>query len=142
GEFGNNPSDDDTLLPRHYTLQDRYLLGGALWLWKENANDTNPNFFWGVYGPPFGPGTPQPKRVLLTARATPMATAGTLESVSYGPYERAFAVRGAAARVRCGDRAHATVLWVPPRVRIAASGARLEVFRRPSGREVYAYPNG
>ena len=142
GEFGNNPSDDDTLLRQHYTLQDRYLLGGALWLWKENANDTNPNFFWGVYGPPFGRGTPQPKRVLLTSRATPMATAGELQGVSYSPSGRTFEVRGQAKRVRCGDRLHATVVWVPRRVKIVASGARLEVFRRGAAREVYAYPNG
>jgi endoglycosylceramidase len=142
GEFGNNPSDDDTLLPQHYTLQDRYLLGGALWLWKENQNDTNPNAFWGVYGPPFGPGTPQPKRVLLTSRATPMATAGTLESVNYSPDKGTFAVHGQAKRVRCGDRAHATLLWVPLHVRVAGAGARLEVFRRRYGQDVYAYPDG
>jgi endoglycosylceramidase len=142
GEFGNNPTDDDTLLRQHYALQDTHLLGGALWLWKENANDTNPNFFWGVYGPPFGRGKAQPKRVLLTARATPMATAGELESVRYSPSAHTFDIRARAKRVRCGDRRHATVLWVPPGAGIAASGARLEVFRRPAGREVYAYPNG
>jgi hypothetical protein len=142
GEFGNNPSDDDTLLRQHYTLQDRYLLGGALWLWKENANDIDPSFFWGVYGPPFGRGTPQPKRVLLTSRATPMATAGELRGVNYSPSGRTFEVRGQAKRVSCGDRRHATVLWLPARVKLAASGARLEVFRRGAAREVYAYPNG
>ena len=142
GEFGNNPSDDGTLLPQHYTLQDKYLLGGALWLWKENANDTNPNFFWGVYGPPFGRGKPQPRRVLITSRATPMATAGELQSVSYSPAGHSFEVRGQAKRVRCGDRKHATVLWLPPRVAIAADGARVEVFARRAGREVYAYPDG
>jgi endoglycosylceramidase len=142
GEFGNNPVDDDTLLRQHYALQDRYLLGGTLWLWKENANDTNPDFFWGVYGPPFGRGTPQPKRLLYTARATPLATAGTLQRVSYAPHGRTFEVRGQAKRVACGDRRHATVLWVPDGVRLAADGARLEVFRRGAGREVYAYPDG
>src|SRR5207244_13299677 len=108
GEFGNNPQDDDTLLKTSLQLQDKYALGGTLWLWKENRNDTNPNAFWGVYGPPFGPGTPQPTRVLLTSRATPMATAGTLESINYKPYKRTFEVRGQAKRVRCGDRVHAT----------------------------------
>jgi hypothetical protein len=145
GEFGNNPSDDGTLLPQHYTLQDRYLLGGALWLWKENANDTNPNFFWGVYGPPFGRGTPQGKRVLLTSRATPLATAGELRDVSYSPSGRDFAVHATAGHVRCGDRAHATVVFVPANVRrtLVAEGARLQVFDRGGGsREVYAYPKG
>jgi endoglycosylceramidase len=142
GEFGNNPSDDDTLLRQHFRLQDDYLLGGALWLWKENANDIDPTFFWGVYGPPFGRGTPQPKRILLTSRATPMATAGVLRSIDYAPYKRTFDVRASAKRVRCGDRRHATVLWVPKQGGIAATGARLEVFRRAGGREVYVYPNG
>ena len=45
-------------------------------------------------------------------------------------------------RVRCGDRVHATLLWVPLHVRVAAGGARLEVFRRRYGQDVYAYPDG
>ena len=144
GEFGNNPSDDNTLLPEHYTLQDKYLLGGALWLWKENANDTNASFFWGVYGPPFGRGTPQRKRILLTSRATPLTTAGTLLSVRYSPSGRSFDIRGISRRVRKGDRRRATVVFVPKNVvgRIRARGARLKVFRRAGAREVYAYPKG
>jgi hypothetical protein len=71
-----------------------------------------------------------------------MATAGTLESVSYRPYKQTFAVHGRADRVRCGDRAHATLLWVPLHVRVAATGARLDVFRRRYGQDVYAYPDG
>src|SRR5439155_24156987 len=116
GEFGNNPSDDNTLLPQHYTLQDKYLLGGALWLWKENANDTNPDFFWGVYGPPFGPGKPQRGRILLTSRATPMATAGELQSIQYDTAGRSFDIRADSNRVACGDMARATALFVPPAV--------------------------
>jgi hypothetical protein len=66
-----------------------------------------------------------------------------LKSVAYAPKARTFDIRGHAKRVSCGDRRHATVVWVPPRVRhIAVTGARTELFRRPSGRELYVYPNG
>src|SRR5256885_12511884 len=133
---GTSLSGADTFLRKHNMLESRYVLVGALCLWKENKSDTNPNAFWGVYGRPFGPGTPQPKRVLLTSRATPMATAGTLESVSYSPYKHKFEVRGQAKRVRCGDRVHATLLWVPLHVRVPAAGARLDVFRRTYGQDV------
>jgi endoglycosylceramidase len=143
GEFGNNPSDDDTLLPEHYALQDVYLLGGALWLWKENANDTNPSFFWGVYGPPFGRGVPQRKRVLLTARATPIATAGDLSDVSYAPHRRRFDIHAVAPkRVSCSDRRHATVVFVPRHVRFRTNNARLRAFKRAGGRDVYVFPDG
>ncbi|MEA2368196.1 MAG: hypothetical protein QOH38_914 [Thermoleophilaceae bacterium] len=143
GEFGNNPSDDKTLLRQHYSLQDQNLIGGALWLWKENANDIDPTFFWGVYGPPFGKGKPSPKRILLTSRVTPLATAGTLEAVRYSPGARSFEIRGTSKRVPCGRRKRATVIFVPHRVRrIRASGARLRIVRRGRAREVYAFPNG
>ena len=146
GEFGNSPHDDDTILRTHYTLQDKYLLGGALWLWKENANDINGSVFWGVYGKPFGLGTPQPKRVLLTSRATPMAAAGTIDSVYYGAGEgNDFDIRGEASRtVGCGDLAHATVLFVPRAAGapVVAEGASIDVFNRSGSREVYVYPYG
>ena len=58
GEFGCDPSDTQTILSAHYREQDALGLGGAMWLWKENANDVNRTVFWGVYGPPFGSGTP------------------------------------------------------------------------------------
>ena len=144
GEFGNNPADDDTLLRQHYELQDRYGVPGALWLWKENANDTNPNAFWGIYGPPFGAGTLQPKRVAYTARAYPLFLDGDLRSMSYLPVSHGFDLRAArASTVRCGDRAHATLLFVPAAARapIAAEGARVDVFARGDGsREAYVYP--
>jgi hypothetical protein len=71
------------VLRAHYLEQDEFGLGGALWLWKENANDTNPSVFWGVYGPPFGPGVPQPERIRLTSRAYPLYLAGNLRRLSY-----------------------------------------------------------
>jgi endoglycosylceramidase len=144
GEFGNNPQDDDTLLKTSYELQDRYALGGALWLWKENQNDTNPSAFWGVYGPPFGRGTPQPKRISLTSRAYPLYTAGRLDGMSYQPAGGAFDIRADSPRVRCGDRAHAALVFVPSAYTgpIAAEHARVQVFDRDGAREAYVYPDG
>jgi endoglycosylceramidase len=145
GEFGNNPSDDDTILRTHYELQDQFGLGGSLWLWKENANDTNPSFFWGVYGPPFGTGTPQPKRIAYTARAYPLYVAGNLQQLRYTPADHSFEMQASSHRVRCGDTAHATLVFLPPGLTapIVAQGARLAVFSRGDGaREAYVYPNG
>ncbi|MFL5886301.1 MAG: glycoside hydrolase family 5 protein, partial [Thermoleophilaceae bacterium] len=144
GEFGNNPQDDDTLLKTSYELQDKYGLAGTLWLWKENRNDTNPDAFWGVYGPPFGQGTPQPKRIALTSRAFPLYLAGQLDSMSNDTASGGFDIRAQSKRVACGDRAHATLLFVPHAYSgpVAAEHARVEVFDRDGSREAYVYPDG
>src|SRR5207302_7126223 len=121
GEFGNNPADDNTLLRTSYELQDRYGLGGTLWLWKENANDINRAVFWGVYGPPFPPGTPQPARIKLTSRPYPLYTAGELESMSYDPDSGTFSMRARSPAISLGSSDRATVLVLPP-----SFGARSE----------------
>ncbi|TMK40280.1 MAG: glycoside hydrolase family 5 protein [Actinobacteria bacterium] len=144
GEFGNNPADDETILRNHYALQDKDGLGGTLWLWKENANDVNATVFWGIYGPPFGPGAPQPKRIKFVDRAYPLATAGTLQSLSYDPDHSGFDLRASSGPVSCGDRAHATLVFVPAGApgEIRADGAAVEVFSRGPAREAYVYPDG
>jgi hypothetical protein len=145
GEFGNNPENDDTLLRTSYELQDRYALGGALWLWKENANDVNRAVFWGVYGPPFPPGTPQPKRILYTSRAFPLYTAGDLTSFTYNPSSASFALRADSPPVTPGARNLATVIFIPKAVTasIAATGARLQTVVQPDGTRIsYAWPLG
>jgi endoglycosylceramidase len=144
GEFGNSPQDDDTLLTTSYRLQDTYAISGTLWLWKENRNDTNPDAFWGVYGPPFGQGTPQLKRIALTSRAFPLYTAGKLTSMSYDPAAGSFDVHATSPRVECGDRDHATLLFVPRAYGgpISAEHARVDSFDRDGSREAYVYPDG
>jgi endoglycosylceramidase len=144
GEFGNSPADDDTLLTTSYRLQDKFGVGGAIWLWKENANDVNKAVNWSVYGPPFGRGRPNRKRVGLAARAYPLALAGDLESMSYDPASHAFDIRARAGAVRCRDRGRATVLWVPSmlRRRVAATHARVQSVRVKGGRQLYVYPDG
>jgi endoglycosylceramidase len=145
GEFGNNPSDDSTLLRASYELQDRYGIGGALWLWKENANDINRAVFWGVYGPPFPPGTPQPLRISYTSRAFPLFTAGDLTSFSYDASSASFDLRAQSPPVPPRSRARATVIFIPRAVTgaVAATGARLRTLSRGDGSRVaYVWPTG
>jgi endoglycosylceramidase len=145
GEFGNNPSDDNTVLRLSYELQDRFGLGGALWLWKENANDVNRAVFWGVYGPPFPPGTPQPLRLFYTSRAFPIFTAGDEKSFAFDPSAASFDLQAQSPPVAPGARTRATTIFLPSSVsaRIAATGAKLRVRSRPDGsRIVYAWPLG
>jgi endoglycosylceramidase len=138
GEFGSNPSDDRTVLSAHYQLQDQFGLGGALWVWKENGS-------WGVYGPPYGAGVPQPERIQLTSRAYPIYTAGTLGKLSYDAGTGRFLMQGSSTAIASGDGAHATVVYVPSSVpgRVQVSGAHVSVTRRSDGsRLVYVYPTG
>ena len=131
GEFGANPADTSTVLTAHYSEQDAFGLGGALWLWKENANDTNPTVFWGVYGPPFGPGVPQPARIRLTSRAYPLYLAGNLTQPELRRRERIAAAErelsAGCARRHC--RSDGPVhpqhrLGHAPRLRRTIAGAR------------------
>jgi hypothetical protein len=145
GEYGNNPENDSTLLRTSLELQDRYALGGALWLWKENANDVNRSVFWGVYGPPFPPGTLQTSRVFYTSRAYPIYTAGHVLSFGYDPAGARFELRAESSPVPNGNRQRATVIFIPSTATasVAASGARVRtVARRGGGRLAYAWPTG
>jgi endoglycosylceramidase len=145
GEFGNNPSDDSTIMRTSYELQDLYGLGGALWLWKENANDINRAVFWGVYGPPFPPGTPVPSRVMYTSRAFPLYTAGDLKSFAYDPSAASFDLRAESPPVPPGARSRATTVFLPSAVTasVAATGALLRTVSQTDGsRTVYAWPTG
>jgi endoglycosylceramidase len=145
GEFGNNPSDDATLLRTSYELQDLYGLGGALWLWKENANDINRAVFWGVYGPPFPPGTPQASRILYTSRAFPLYTAGDLRSFAYDPTSASFDLHAESPPVLQSGRSSATVIFLPSAVTasVSATGARVRTVAQSNGsRTVYAWPTG
>jgi endoglycosylceramidase len=145
GEFGNNPSDDNTVLRTSYELQDHYGLGGALWLWKENANDVNRAVFWGIYGPPFPPGTAQPQRIFYTSRAFPLYTAGAMESFAYDPSSASFDLHAESPPVPSRARNQATVIFVPRAVgaRIAATGAHVRTVSRADGNRIaYAWPTG
>jgi endoglycosylceramidase len=145
GEFGNNPENDNTLLKTSYELQDHFGLGGALWLWTENANDVNRAVFWGVFGPPFPPGTAQALRVFYTSRAYPLYTAGTLEGFAYDPAAASFDMKAQSPAVTPGVRALATVIFVPRSVtaNVVAAGASVRTVQHVDGsRTVYAWPLG
>ncbi|HEX2016262.1 MAG TPA: cellulase family glycosylhydrolase [Solirubrobacteraceae bacterium] len=136
GEFGNSPSDDNTILRRSYALQDQYGVSSELWLWKED--------FWGVFGKPFGPGTPQPGRLKYVDRAYPLAIAGDLRSLYYDPDRRMLDLTATSPAVTPGERSRATVVFVPEGSPgdILAQGARVEVRDRGAAREAFVYPTG
>ncbi len=145
GEFGSDPADTNTVLRAHFVQQDAFGLSSALWLWKENANDINPKAFWGVYGPPFGPGVPQPDRIRLTSRIYPLLTAGDLRSLSYDPASGRFAMRASSRPIALRSVARATVVFIPGTVHggVHVHGARLVVVRRSGGgRLAYVFPSG
>jgi endoglycosylceramidase len=145
GEFGNNPENDGTLLKSSYELQDRFGVGGTLWLWKENANDVNRAVFWGVYGPPFPPGEARASRIFYTSRAYPLYTAGNLKAFAYDPAAATFGLEAESPAVSRLSRSLATVIFVPRAVTapVAATGAKLHTVSNADGsRTVYAWPLG
>jgi endoglycosylceramidase len=139
GEFGNGVPDDETILRAHYDYEDGLGIGSSLWVWK--ADETSG---FSVYHGPFGVGSPFPSRVKFTSRAYPLFTAGTLRSLKYEPNTGAFQVDATSAGVACGDRDHATVLFVPAvsKGSVVAQGADVETVEVPGGRVAYAYPRG
>ncbi|HEX8977605.1 MAG TPA: cellulase family glycosylhydrolase [Solirubrobacteraceae bacterium] len=144
GEFGSNPADTATVLTAHYREQDVFGLGGSLWLWKENANDINSHAFWGVYGPPFGPGVPQRDRIRLTSRTYPLYTAGNLQRLTYDATTGRFRMLATARPVPFGDASRATVLFIsgPSRSRVRVRGARVRLIRLGRAREALVFPRG
>ena len=148
GEFGGSPQGDKTVLAQHYAQQEKRLIGGTMWLWKENANDTAPDTFWGIYGPPFWGkavrGIPQPKRVLRTSRVYPVLTAGTLLSAVSNPFAGTATVVATSPRTATGDRSGATLVEVPTvfHGRIVVRGAHYDVVNRGGDREIWVDPEG
>lgn len=147
GEFGGSPATDTTVLAQQYAQQEWHLLGGTMWLWKENANDTAPDTFWGVYGPPFAGksvrGAPQPKRVHWTSRVYPVLTAGTLLRATSDPFAGTAEVLATSRRAALRDQ-QATLVEIPSVFRggISVTGASYTVIRRGVDREVWLYPRG
>jgi endoglycosylceramidase len=148
GEFGGPPAEDKTILAKHYAQQEARRIGGTMWLWKENANDSIANTFWGVYGPPFSGadrrGRPQPERVHMTSRVYPIVTAGSLLRTTSNPFAGTATIVATSHRIGDHDRRHATLVDVPKmfRGRIIVRNARCHVVNRSGAREVWIYPNG
>ena len=148
GEYGGPPASDETVLAQHFAEQERLRIGGTMWLWKENANDTAPDTFWGIYGPPFTGknirGAPQPKRVHRTSRVYPVLTAGTLLHATSNPFAGTARVVATSPKVAIGDRNRAALIEVPAvfHGRILVRGAHYDVQSRGTDREVWLYPRG
>lgn len=139
GEFGALVSTDATILAAHYREQDRWGLGGTLWVWKAptSAQDS-------VLHGPFGPGIAYPSRVLYTQRAYPMTLAGNLTGLAYSPTGHTFRLTASSGPVRGGDLNAASLVWLPPTLTGPAvvTGARSAVITMNGGREVELFPTG
>lgn len=145
GEFGNDVADDDTLLRGHYQYDDQYAIGSALWAWKGLQPASEPHCYCVMQGPAPDDVVTLPSRLKFTARAYPLYTAGTLQSLSYDPDHGGFDLRATAPAVAPGDSAHATLLYVPAAVTapLQVQGAQLQQVERGDGsRDVYVYPAG
>ncbi len=140
-EFGDGPADDGLLLAGQLREQERHLVGGTFWVWKESCALTTT---WGVYdgvfggqadqrcaydrarpasppGPAPGNGCLRPERERLLARPRPRAIDASSDP-AYA-YEDATGLFQLTARARAG--AAETLLFVPRQVRgaVAVSGA-------------------
>lgn len=146
GEFGNNVADDDTLLRDHYTQNDAYAIGSALWNWKVFQPTDSTFCYCDLQGPAPDTLVPFASRRKFSSRVYPLYTAGTLQSLQYDPDTASFDLRASTpTAVDVGDTNHATVLYVPAAVTapISAEGAQLQTIRRDDGaRELYVYPTG
>lgn len=145
GEFGNDVTDDDTLLRGHYQYADSNAIGNALWAWKGLQAIDSTDCYCDIQGPQPDQLYTFPSRLKFSARAYPVYTAGTLQSLSYDPDTPGFDFQASAAAVNPGDADHATLLYVPAAVTapLQAEGALLQVHARGDGaRDVYVYPTG
>jgi endoglycosylceramidase len=118
GEFGNGPDQDATLLMPAYAQMNARGIGGAMWIWRENHNDTNPAQTWSIAGT---------HREVTTARGYPYALSGDLLSLADDPTAHTFSLTYAAGR-------GTTLVFLPP----AESGPLRVTGARASVRQVGA----
>jgi endoglycosylceramidase len=145
GEFGNDVTEDDTLLRGHYQYADANAIGNALWAWKGLQAADSTHCYCDLQGPQPDQLYTFPSRLRFTARAYPQYTAGTLQSLNYDPDQAGFDFQATAPAVSPGDADHATVLYVPAAVTapLQVEGATLDVQPRGDGsRDAYVYPAG
>lgn len=126
GEFGCGPADDRRILDAAYAQMDAQQIGGAMWIWRENHNDTNPAQTWSIEGTP---------REVTTARGYPVALGGTLVSLAENPLTHTFSMQVGSAKGR-------TIVFLPPSESgpLRLIGARAHVRRFGAGRLVQLTP--
>lgn len=98
GEFGNGPAQDRTLLMPAFAQMNARGIGGAMWIWRENHNDTNASQTWSVAGT---------SREVSAARGYPSVLGGRLLSLADDPLAHTF-------RLRIGSAQGETVVFLPP----------------------------
>ncbi|MCW2545337.1 MAG: hypothetical protein JWM40_2889 [Frankiales bacterium] len=126
GEFGNGPAEDRTFLLPAFAQMNARGIGGAMWIWQENHNDTNASQTWSVAGTP---------REVTVARGYPSVIGGRLLSLSDDPLAHTFRLRITAAK-------GATVVFLPPAEsgRLRLTGARATVRMIGRARVVTLHP--
>jgi endoglycosylceramidase len=145
GEFGNDVTDDNTLLRGHYQFADQYAIGDSLWAWKGFQATTSTDCYCDLQGLMPTALSAFPSRIKFSSRAYPLFTAGTLQSMSYDPDDGSFDFQATSAAVSAGDTDHATILYVPVATTAAlqVEGAVLQTVEQGDGsRMVYVYPTG
>ncbi len=145
GEFGNDVTDDDSLLRGHYQYDDQYAIGSTVWAWKGLQATSSTDCYCDLQGPAPTDLVSFPSRRKFTSRVYPVYTAGTLQSLSYDPDSGAFDLQASSPAVSPGDTGHATLLYLPAAAAAVpqAEGAQLRVIERGDGsRDVYVYPSG
>jgi hypothetical protein len=148
GEYGNSAGSDGDLLAHETAAQDRAGVGSTLWAWKANCSPASS--CWSVYAGawPTQNGPLIATRQQFVSRVYPRATEGTLRSFSYDPMSRRFSMSASSARrIRPGDLAHETIVYIPGSVRGAVKvGGRAvldHVVTEPDqSRLGYAAPTG
>ena len=120
------------------------MVGSSLRVWKGYPSDSANGFsvLHGPYGSR-GRGIAFPSRVHFSSRAYPVYTAGRLLALRYRP-ARSFQMRARSPHVPVGDRARATVVFLPLTLRgcLAAMGAQVQPSARSGPRYAYVYPRG
>ncbi|MHB8670188.1 MAG: cellulase family glycosylhydrolase [Acidimicrobiales bacterium] len=158
GEYGDDPSQDASILSAATAAQERARVGSTLWNWNQNcglgsAPPPGPctGQPWGVLAP--DPGSPpahdlgvRPGRSALLARAWPRASTGSLDGWSYDPGPGRHSFSMTATYTADGDGPPA-VVYLPPAATgtVTTSGATgpAQITTEPDGsRLVTTTPSG
>jgi endoglycosylceramidase len=127
GEFGNGPADDRARLMPAFAQMNARGIGGAMWIWRENHNDTNASQTWSIAGT---------AREVTAARGYPAVIGGDLLSLADDPLAHTFALQIGAAKGW-------TVIFLPPAENgpLHATGARATVRQIGQARVVTLHPS-
>ncbi|MGH9307563.1 MAG: cellulase family glycosylhydrolase [Acidimicrobiales bacterium] len=156
-EYGNSASDDNVILRGSTAAQDRHLISSSVYAWKGACNGGTQAgcdaSAWSVYSADAATPPQQnlgllPSRVKFLDRIYPRATAGHLDTFSYNPDNRSFAMSAhGSLPVAPGQRTRETVVFIPSgvsgNVRVSGAAVLDGVSTQPDGTKLaYVAPTG